>query len=845
MREEVRNMPFVSVMVDETTDVSNTAQMSYVLRYTTDSGVKERFFQFGDVCTVYERREELLELFEFIVDNHNDFDDDAVHSADGYTALLTGFEFSSPHSTVFAYSDVLFGILQNKEYDMQFCLSSIEDFCSTTERERDKFDSIYEDTVREVGVPSGCRARRVGDVRAVYQQLHSEILDNILTQLRNRFKDHEKIMFFALLDPKKFASYKENFPNSEFQSLAENYRLHFDLPRLKTELAVMYNMANFEARSPSDLLHFLTLKELTESMPQLFNLTCLVLTIPALKCIKTHARNSTGQDCLGALTLLSIEKGLLLELKSKDKLYDAAIAHFTKKDRRIDFIFMSNPATLAPNVGLLRPGRVAQNRTGATSRSRGRWPSLPERQQRPAEEQGGSAATATGSRLLLAFPGSSLEQPRPAAPLPGEPGVQGPMLQEEMGGGGGGSCTGALVEGGTYGGQFQALRGATSAAQLSGLLRAHPASPCNQPAQRHLHQLRPQVSGMEREGGPPNPRRYCQLNFTVPLIRQFFDGQSDLRVDFRLSRGSFNALMESIGREADHGWDPEIACLVFLFWLASGTSYRVVSRAFDMPRTSVHRAIHTTSGKIAALFAKTVHHPTEEELVTVGAGFARLAGSAAFNKVAGSIDGCHVRVKPPAADSDCYLNRKLFYSVQLQAVVDHTAMFKDVCVGYTGSVHDSRVLKNSPLYLEKQYPPPGYCLIGDGGYPCLSYPITLMTPYRQPLRNQLQAAYNSRLTKARGVVERAFGILKTRWRAVFLKVLEVDVLFVPEVILCCTILHNICLSQGDVLDPEDGVDGAAGEEDPGREAAPPGTVSGAEERYRMASLCYAPDHDYI
>ena len=126
--------------------------------------------------------------------------------------------------------------------------------------------------------------------------------------------------------------------------------------------------------------------------------------------------------------------------------------------------------------------------------------------------------------------------------------------------------------------------------------------------------------------------------------------------------------------------------------------------------------------KIASLFAQTVNHPTEEELVTVG-------GSAAFNRVVGSIDGCHVRVKPPSQDADCYLNRKLFYSVQLQAVVDQTAKFLDVCLGYTGSVHDSRVLKNSPLYLEKHYPPPGYCLIGDGWYPCLSYP---MTPYRQP-----------------------------------------------------------------------------------------------------------------
>ena len=344
---------------------------------------------------------------------------------------------------------------------------------------------------------------------------------------------------------------------------------------------------------------------------------------------------------------------------------------------------------------------------------------------------------------------------------------------------------------------------------------------------------------------PPNPSRYCRLNFTVPILRLYFDGQSDLRVDFRLSRGSFNALMEAMGSDADHGWNPEITCLVFLFWLASGTSYRVVSRAFDMPRTSVHRAVHTTSAKVASLFAQMVHHPTEAELVVVGAGFAQMAGSAPFNWVVGSIDGCHVRIKPPAQDADCYLNRKLFYSVQLQAVVDHTAKCIDVCVGYPGSVHDSRVLKNSPLYLEKQYPPPGYCLIGDGGYPCLSYPMVLMTPYRQPLRSQQQAMFNSRLTKARVVVERAFGILKTRWRAIFLKALEVDVLFVPEVILCCTILHNICLSRGDVLDPEDREAGAAEEEDPGREAPPPGTVSGATERSRMAALCYAPDHDYV
>lgn len=139
--------------------------------------------------------------------------------------LLTSVKFCfllSTFNSVFAYYDVMFGILQNKEFDVPFRLSSIDDFCRTTERERGGFwlNFDYED-VREIGAPSRHKAQRQGDVCAVYQQLHSQILDNILTQLRRRFKDHEKLLFLVLLDPKKFSTYKENFLNSEFESLGE------------------------------------------------------------------------------------------------------------------------------------------------------------------------------------------------------------------------------------------------------------------------------------------------------------------------------------------------------------------------------------------------------------------------------------------------------------------------------------------------------------------------------------------------------------------------------------------------------------------------------------------------
>ncbi|KAL2096830.1 hypothetical protein ACEWY4_006037 [Coilia grayii] len=301
----------------------------------------------------------------------------------------------------------------------------------------------------------------------------------------------------------------------------------------------------------------------------------------------------------------------------------------------------------------------------------------------------------------------------------------------------------------------------------------------------------------------PTPRQYCVVNRTVPLLRLYFDGHSCLQPDFRLTRRSFNALLDTLGRQYDHGWGPEIETLVFLFWLASATSYRVVARAFDMPRSTVHRVVHKVSKKVANLLHTVVRHPTGQELPRLGARFAR--------------------------------------------PLLMTAYFIDVVVGFCGSVHDARILYNSPIYYNALYPPPGYSILGDGGYPCLTQPISLMTPFRLPLQNHVQGRYNSCLSKARVVVERAFGIMKTRWRTTFLKALEVDVTYAPEVIVCCTVLHNICLTNGDVLEPEGLMmqGGGGGAPPPVHGPAPDGAVSGAADRQRMALACVVPDHDYI
>ncbi|XP_049911320.1 putative nuclease HARBI1 [Epinephelus moara] len=260
--------------------------------------------------------------------------------------------------------------------------------------------------------------------------------------------------------------------------------------------------------------------------------------------------------------------------------------------------------------------------------------------------------------------------------------------------------------------------------------------------------------------------------------------------------------------------------------------------------------VHKVSKKLLKIKNQVICFPSVAELEDIGNGFARLAGSPAFSKVVGSIDGCHIRVKPPSVDSQCYTNRKLFPSIQLQAVCDHQGKYMDIFTGYPGSVHDSRVLTNSPIYTRRLYPPQGFYILGDGGYPCLSAPITLITPYKEPVLLATAQRFNRHHAKARSIIERSFGSMKTHWRAIFLKALEVKPTFSPDVIACCTILHNICLSNGDIMEPaeevlrpDDNVDEPHHHLD---------QQSGEHIRERLAAAVSAPDgpvaaledHDY-
>lgn len=102
----------------------------------------------------------------------------------------------------------------------------------------------------------------------------------------------------------------------------------------------------------------------------------------------------------------------------------------------------------------------------------------------------------------------------------------------------------------------------------------------------------------------------------------------------------------------------------------------------------------------------------------------------------------------------------------MQAVCDHRRQFTHIYVRHVGSIHDARIFRLSPLeeyIINVDKFPNNTHLIGDAAYRLHQH---LLTPYIDNGHlTQRQKNYNFCHSSTRMVIERAFGLLKCRWRS--------------------------------------------------------------------------------
>lgn len=173
-----------------------------------------------------------------------------------------------------------------------------------------------------------------------------------------------------------------------------------------------------------------------------------------------------------------------------------------------------------------------------------------------------------------------------------------------------------------------------------------------------------------------------------------------------------------------------------------------------------------------------------------------------FPHCLGAIDGKHVMLQAPINTGSEYFNYKSFFSIVLFALVDADYNFIFADVGCQGRISDGGVFKNSllwqkinneELHFPKSEALPGrqniipYVIIGDDAFALHQH---IMKPYSgvHP-KGSMERIFNYRLSRARRVVENAFGILS----AVF-RVLRKPMLLEPSkatlIVLATLYLHN-------------------------------------------------------
>ena len=326
--------------------------------------------------------------------------------------------------------------------------------------------------------------------------------------------------------------------------------------------------------------------------------------------------------------------------------------------------------------------------------------------------------------------------------------------------------------------------------------------------------------------------------FFEEVVPELTDKQ--YKEQFRLSRHTVGCILEALDEDDDAQIPLAKKLLLLLWYLGSVVSIRKVAMMFGLSLGAAWASMDQVVTMLVGLQERHVRFPPKAQLEDIMDRFA----DKGFPGAIGAVDGCHIRIPRPSENEHAYVNRKHYHSIVLMAVVDDQCRFMDICVGWPGSVHDSRVFKNSPLGMKLTSPqfreqtlPDDSHIIGDAAFQLSTY---LLTPFRD---NQIRARgegeptpeqkkyYNYKLSGARAVVEHAFGLLKGRFRRLdYLETKSIEK--ANRIVGSACVLHNMC-GENDQWDDADDNPVGANVEHAGNAAPHVDGVAAVTKRFRI------------
>ena len=133
-----------------------------------------------------------------------------------------------------------------------------------------------------------------------------------------------------------------------------------------------------------------------------------------------------------------------------------------------------------------------------------------------------------------------------------------------------------------------------------------------------------------------------------------------------------------------------------LYYLADEGRMRKTANAFGLSRSTVsnvaRKVCHAICEHMGPLLIRLPK--TEQEVKEKTKKFFEVWQ---FPQCLGAVDGTHIDIEQPSDNASDYINRKGWFSLNVQACCDYSCQFMDVVVKWPGSVHDARMFVNSRL----------------------------------------------------------------------------------------------------------------------------------------------------
>ncbi|XP_029677097.1 protein ALP1-like [Formica exsecta] len=254
---------------------------------------------------------------------------------------------------------------------------------------------------------------------------------------------------------------------------------------------------------------------------------------------------------------------------------------------------------------------------------------------------------------------------------------------------------------------------------------------------------------------------------------------------------------------------PETRLHITLRYLASGDSMASISYAYRIGNNTVSKIISETCEEIWNALKETVFlHDNPESWQEIADEFERLWN---YPNCVGCIDGKHVTLQAPPNSGSTHYNYKGYHSINLLAISDAKYRFTMVDIGAEGRQSDGGVFRNSNMGrcfeegtlklpnakpVEINGPVLPYVLLADEAFPLTAY---MMRPYPRSSKLDLRKkVFNYRLSRARRVVESAFGILAARWR-IYRRPIIARITNARKIVQATVALHNFIITNKEKL----------------------------------------------